>query len=80
MSVNLQRMRLCFKVAVAWGNWSAEEQAEYSAAIRTAVEGNDVEALAWWAQYLEAESGLEYLARRCREIEASVRAERRQAA
>lgn len=74
MSVNLQRMRLCFKVAAVWCDWSEAEQAEISAAIRADIEANDVDDLAWWAWYLEEASGLEYLAARCRAFEASIKA------
>lgn len=80
MSVELQRMRTCFKVAGVWEGWTAEDQEEISAAIRADLDAGDPEILACWQAWLEDMSGLERMTALCRVAEARIKAERRQAA
>lgn len=74
MSVNLERMRLTFSVAAEWLSWSAEDQAEFGAEIRSAIDSGNKQLLAWWNDYLEESSGLKRLAKLCRAAEARIKA------
>lgn len=73
---DLERMRLAFVVAAVWAGWSAEDQAEYGAQIRGAIDSGNQVALEWWADYLEQASGLEHLTSSCRAAEARIKASR----
>ncbi len=80
MSVNLQRMRLCFKVAAVWCGWSEAKQTKISARIRAAVQSGNERRIARYAAWLEAKSDLDHLAALCRAAETRIKASRRQAA
>lgn len=69
----VNRMRRCFGVAAIWNDWSEQDQAEIGAEIRAASETNNAEALDWWAQFLEEESGLAHLSGLCRAAETRIK-------
>jgi hypothetical protein len=73
------RMRRCFKVAAVWAGWTADDQAEFSAAIRADLNAGDPESLACWQAWLEDMSGLERMTALCRAAEARIKAERKAA-
>ena len=53
----IEQMRADFPDAAKWEEWSAEDQAEIGAEIRAALEANDAEALAYWAEELARAAG-----------------------
>lgn len=73
------RMRRCFKVAAVWEGWTADDQAEISAAIRAALDAGEPEILACWQAWLEDMSGLDRMTTLCRAAEARIKAERKAA-
>lgn len=79
MSVDLQRMRLCFKVAAVWCNWSETRQARISTRIRLAIASGNQQRIARYAAWLERESDLNHLSALCRAAEARIKANRRAA-
>ena len=74
MSVNLNRLRLTFSATAEMLGWSKEDQAEFGASIREAMDTGNADLLEWWANYLEQASGLERLAKLCRAAEARIKA------
>lgn len=71
------RMRRCFKVAAVWAGWTADDQAEFSAAIRAALDAGDPEILACWQAWLEDMSGLERMTALCRAAESRINADKK---
>ncbi len=71
--MNVNRMRQCFLVAAEWHGWSEQDQAEFGAEIKAAIEGENEVALAWWEAYLEEASSLTQLNSLCRAAEQRIR-------
>lgn len=53
----IEQMRADFPDAARYEGWSAEDQAEFGAAIRAAIAASDTEALAYWSQELARAAG-----------------------
>lgn len=76
----LQRMRLCFRVAAVWCGWSEEKQARVSARIRSAIASGNQRRISRYLAWLERESDLNHLSPQCRAAEARIKDSRRKAA
>lgn len=74
MPADLNRMRRAFLSAAAWCGWTEADQAEIGAEIKAVVDAGDEEALAYWAERLEALAGWAHLAALCRAAEARIKA------
>ena len=74
MSVNLTRLRLTFSTTAEMLGWSKEDQAEFGASIRTAMDTGNADLLEWWSEYLKQASGLKRLGQLCRAAEARIKA------
>lgn len=79
MELIVKKMRADFEVVAnarrEAGEWSAEDVKEFNAAIRSAIEGKDIMAIALWARWLaELATGVVFFNMVIRTAEAGMRA------